>query len=47
MRLETDDEGVYAHGYAILDLDDDRRRAAVSYYVETDTTAPIYVEELT
>jgi hypothetical protein len=46
VRLETDDEGVYAHGYAILDLDDDRCRAAASYYVETDATTPIYREAL-
>ncbi len=46
VRLQPDEDGVFAHGYAILDLDDDRGRAEVAYYVETDAENPVYREEL-
>jgi hypothetical protein len=36
---------VYAHGFAILKLDDDQRTAKVSYYVDTQD-GPFFEEEL-
>lgn len=36
----------YAHGFAIVRLDDRDRSATVSYYQETDYTRPMFVERL-
>lgn len=36
----------YAHGFAIVELDDRDRSATVSYYQETDYTTPMFVERL-
>lgn len=36
----------YAHGFAIVRLDDHDRSATVSYYQETDYTTPMFVERL-
>ena len=42
LQLDVVDQ-VFAHGFVILDLDDDQRTATASYYQETDT-APMFVE---
>jgi Calcineurin-like phosphoesterase len=36
----------YAHGFAIVELDDRERSATVSYYQETDYSRPMFVERL-
>lgn len=45
LKLSTTDQ-VYAHGFVILDLDDDTGTARASYYEETDPDTPMYVETL-
>jgi Calcineurin-like phosphoesterase len=45
LKLGTVDQA-YAHGFAIVQLNDQDRSATVSYYQETDYTKPMFVERL-
>ena len=45
LKLAVTDQ-VYAHGFVILDLDDDEGTARARYYQETDPQTPMYVETL-
>lgn len=45
LELDRDADGVYAHGYVILDLDDASRRAEASYHVTPDDRV-VYRETL-
>lgn len=45
LELAVTDQ-VYAHGFVILDLNDDNGTAQASYYQETDPENPMYVETL-
>ena len=45
LKLAVTDQ-VYAHGFVILDLDDDAGTARARYYQETDTDNPMYEETL-
>ena len=46
VQLSVDEEGVYHHGYVILQLDDASRTAEAAYYVEEAQETPIYRETL-
>lgn len=46
IQLPLDDNGVYRHGYVMIQLDPRSRTAEASYYLETDPADPIYRELL-
>ena len=45
VKLDVDDE-VFAHGFAILDVDDAEHSARVRYYQETQPAGPLYEENI-
>ncbi len=47
VQLQVNAEGVYLHGYVVVQVDDTNRTAQASYYVEGAPDRPIYQETLT